>query len=374
LKPIRLIWLLCFAVGLSLWMGREQFIVEPPRAEPKETFQPPSKSGAERLFRTEKTFEETFLESLARIQADNNDFTREGEIGKLLSDIPDDQFVNLLQLLSSEANDPFRQNVALKMLRHLTTEKPEEAALWALSSNPDRREANLSAVAIVWCELDSTAAVNWIRSLPEGEDRNLYSLALSSELARTDPVGAMHLVVALPPCARRDDLIATIAGEWSAKDPHSVLEWTAKLSDESIREKIVPGIANVLVDTDPALALDAVMGLPSGQMSEEALYSLVQRWGQTQPEISATWINQIPASSLRDRTIDGLVSIWSNRDPNELGRWLEKLPAGRERDEWTVKFVDRISSRDPQAAVDWAEMIVDEGERDRQLRQLANRR
>jgi hypothetical protein len=374
MKRIQLIWVLCFVLGLSIWVGREQFMAGPRRAEPKETFQRSPETGAKRLFQGVKTFEETFLESLARIQSENNDFTREREIEELLDDIPDEQFVNLLQLLSREASDPFHQNVALKMLRHWTTKKPEEAALWALGSNPGRREANLSAVAIVWCESDKTAAVDWIRSLPEGKDRTLYCLALSSELASTDPVGAMHLVVALPRSARRDDLIATIAGEWSAKDPHSALAWTTQLSDESLREKIIPGIANVLVDADAALALDAVMGLPAGQMSEEALYSLVQRWGQTQPEISATWIDQIPASSLRDRTIDSLVSIWSHRDPNELGRWLEKLPPGRERDEWTAKFIENISSRNPQAAVDWAKTIADEGERHRQLHRLADRR
>ena len=312
-------------------------------------------------------FAEETSEDIDLIKSETDPLKREEKIERLLGNLTPAQIPAVLDLLAEQPTDAMNRHLQILIIRKWAAAYPEQASLWAESIDPAGRQAALQAVAVVWCENDPSAAASWVTNLPPGDTRVSMTESLCFELARTNPLWAMHLAVELPEGSRQDDLIAGIAAEWAVKDHNAALTWVNEVSGEALKEKLFSSLAKVVVDADPAQAVELALYLSPETRRNDALLGIVQRWAQNEPATAAAWVQQSEDFSFRTQAMKELVSLWSHRDPHDMALWLNQIETGPLRDEWLVQFVESITGRDPKAAVLWSETITDPGERDRHL-------
>lgn len=260
-------------------------------------------------------------------------------------------------------------------------------------------------------------------SLDEAERRAVFT-----EIARTDPLGAIKLWTATtPPWDFRGDArwlgpaladpstreaamaelrrwqkdgdlggaTLALAWDWIARDPAAVEAWLREPAQADVRDHVMQQVLNVRVLADPASAANWSRALPDSER-RRALGMSAAQLANRDPEAGARLVADLQAPAEREEAIrsygktlaandlerwktwrDGLpeteraqaneaaFDLWAFYEPDAAVRWLDSRPAGAARDDLVLTLVDVYAQRDPAVAAKWIQGIGDPARRDK---------
>lgn len=115
---------------------------------------------------------------------------------------------------------------AAAMLAHLAAAEPRDQRQW---------NDLLGQVSAQWMASAPAAALDWLKSLPEGDTKSAALLQASYRWAEIDPTGAAVFA------ARREDprLIKIVAAKWAETAPAKAVEWAQRLPEGTLRTEAV---------------------------------------------------------------------------------------------------------------------------------------
>ncbi len=182
-------------------------------------------------------------------------------------------------------------------------------------------------------------ATSLAQSWPEDGQRLAAFESECLRIAETDPSRAISLAQAsrLPAA----DLIAQLAERWSQTDLSAALAWVRNLPDPTQRTALLNRIALITAESDPASAAALVTSeIQAGHDCHQALTSIVGTWARSDPRSVAQWVKRFPAGSLLDVSVENLIDAWSQSDPAAARAWLATLPAGTAHDQGQAAFAN----------------------------------
>ena len=262
----------------------------------------------------------------AKVEAETDADRRNEVLERAAKSISDAELPAQLDALAFETS-PGAAEMSLLLVRRWAESDPAAASKWIsrLGESPQSR-AMVKQVAVAWAGADLTAAASWLDTLPEGEGKQIATIGLAYEAARSEPRTALDLAGALPPTRERDDLLVHAVSQWAGVDDSAAATWAMKVPDLSLRQRLVASVAIALAEQDAVAAVRlAVNGLAAGEEQDRAAVSIVQRWAQQSPQTAASWVAQFPDIPSRDAAVQNLFSIWAAQDSEAAENWRRKL-------------------------------------------------
>jgi hypothetical protein len=205
-----------------------------------------------------------------------------------------------------------------ELLPRLIAQDPATAGHLALAWEPGPlRDEFLRHVIRLWSAADIGGAVTWLTSLLHDPDRHTAATAATSQVAQSDPAGAIELS-ALLRTNREDGSLEHLAQLWTEEKPREAQDWIVGQPTSPLRDRLLARIAHVRAQQEPASAADLVLNhLPPGTARDEALLNVVRQWALRDPASATAWVAQFPAGPLHERA---LVELETARKINPLPR------------------------------------------------------
>jgi len=133
-----------------------------------------------------------------------------------------------------------------------------------------------SAVIARWAVLDSAAAVGWVASMTDSEERTQAGREVVSALARSEPAHALEVAERLG-VGLVDGSAVRTARLWAEADAPAALDWAVRR-----------------------------LSVPAGAAQELAMpivQAAVQAWTRQDPAAAAAWIDALPAGAVKDHAL-----------------------------------------------------------------------
>lgn len=177
--------------------------------------------------------------------------------------------------------------VAAGALQWMDPEKASHVVI-KLAPGPARENA-LKELIDGWMTSDATAALAFIRTLPE-LDQHRLQVPMVHALIRSDPNEAIAFLKDHP----IDDPIHGVAGNLARaiadrSSPEKALEWARTLEDDASRLQAFPEIFHSMAVQDPAGASRSVLDLPPGGCREESVARIGGTWAQSHFDDALEW-------------------------------------------------------------------------------------
>jgi uncharacterized membrane protein/protein-disulfide isomerase len=229
-------------------------------------------------------------------------------------------------------------------------------------------ESPMDDVALAWAAHDVEAAVAWVRSLPESEDKARALVHLAPRWTEIDPRGAAA-------CAQIQGnlpMIALVAAKWAEIDPETAGTWAAQLPIGRARQQALESLIAAWAEQSPLDAMKYVDRLPASDAAQQqARVSILARWARSDPDLVAGWMEGLRGTVLADNVLSRVIVPWSQHNPAEVAGWLSAMPAGRARDDAINSFAAVIEGQEPETAFRWAASIENDAMRNSRLESVA---
>lgn len=235
----------------------------------------------------------------------------------------------------------------------------------------------LRMLAGAWAIKDAQAALAWLETLPDSNQRNhLIDNCLMSPFGlQTEDFLAFAL--RLPESPDRDKKISDQINNWASRDPDAALAWLAD-HDSPALASVAAGVQGTLLarlaESDPAAALAKWQSLPVGLDQASAAGPLATAWAKTDPAAASVWltaqITSFPSAAQKSDAIRSFAGAWSQTDVASAARWmtdqLATLPAtpdasgiDQTRQGTYSHILARLASTDLPAVLKLAESVTD---------------
>jgi len=172
----------------------------------------------------------------------------------------------------------------------------QETATDLISSEnePLMRGALIDALITGAINNNSGFLINWIGSLPQGDDR--------------------------------DSALSSIVKEWSSKNPVECEKWfTLKLTPEEKTEHAVTLITN-WASINPREACAWLDSQPSSELKNSATIALLESWAFVDPNTASRWASGLKDPILKRSALETISAAWIVNDPSGAIDWASKLP------------------------------------------------
>ena len=264
----------------------------------------------------------------------------------------------------------------------------------------ESRQNLLGQMARNWADNDIEGAIDWVKGLPEGRERNAALENMTWSWVDSDNKGAAEFAATLPPGDLRQRMLTQAAGNWAARNPgggrrlrpatargqqpatdvgkHRLQLGLTKspggrgLRRQSSRrtrtrrrraESPAPGRART-----PRAPLEWVQACPAGRAGPRRWQSVLNAWAAESPREAAEYIAKLPAGLEQERGTKSVISSMVTRRPAYTANWISQFPEGRLRDEATQTLVNKWAREDPVATANWLNGIpAGQGPRGRRL-------
>ena len=202
--------------------------------------------------------------------------------------------------------EDLRGNLGRLLVRRWAEIDPAAACAWATQMGDAGASLELStAAALAWSERDLVGALDWAQSLTECITRSRLLTELGYEVAREQPVEALHLAVELPQTPERDELIIHGLRQWAVTDATAVHDWLMEWPESKFRQRALADFATVLAGRDGNEAARFVAEqIAPGSEQNRAAVSVVQRWAQQDRAQTLAWVGQFQDGPLRDTAVE----------------------------------------------------------------------
>lgn len=246
-------------------------------------------------------------------------------------------------------------------------------------------------------------------AMPKSDpNRSKVINALLSQLAATDPVGAMELASQIGSLRDSERAKVAILKVWASNDPTAALTWakTALLNEPTnLRNSQMRAIIQGYTQTDPVAAFlyvnalagespaelrqknlllrevieiqiqngglsearTAVEMLAEGPTKDSLLRELIDEWASFDPENAAAYVASLgPDAPASLKT--ALIGEWAENDPVAAAAWLNALPEGDPAyANSTAEIIREWTRYDLNAPAEWLNSLPDSPELDRAI-------
>ncbi len=213
------------------------------------------------------------------------------------------------ELLDQPADDSRLEILRVSLVDRWSGKDPASAARWAssLPESPDRLQT-ITKVALIWNESNPAEAWNWALSLAPESTRQSALLALGYEVTREDPALALDRLAVLENGPDRLRFIEHAISNLAATDPDGALNRTSQLTDPVEKNHAMAALAIAWSDSDPfAAATLAVEEMGAGPEQDRAFVAVTQRWAQQDPDAARAWVEEFPDGSLKAGAMEQIV-------------------------------------------------------------------
>ncbi|MEI6713923.1 MAG: hypothetical protein WCO60_09235 [Verrucomicrobiota bacterium] len=207
-----------------------------------------------------------------------------------------------------------------------------------------------------WSKINPSAALSWLESLPDGDQKSSARNSVLNSIAKTDPQRALDLASQLAEGADRSQLINRALDTLSAKDPALALAAARSLPEGPSRTAGLDNVVSKLASSNLEEAQRILAELPPNTLTS-AGSSIASALAKTDPEKALAWANTLPEGTTRASAYGALANAWASKDVEAAATWLDKLPQGQSRDSAVAAFAGRTAPRDPEGATLWASTL-----------------
>ena len=223
-----------------------------------------------------------------------------------------------------------------------------------------------------WASKNPDAAIAWLNTMAEGEEKERYRGSLVSGLADRDIGLATSYVLARGAAGDKeaDEYIETIAMEQLRKNgPAASVLWGESLPEGPLKNEALEEIADAYVQRDPAAAAAWAEKYATANTGAGIVEEIGEEWAQRDPKAAVTWLNGLPDGPAKSEGTFSALREWTRRDPTAASEYLAVLPASASKDSAVSGFARSLAREDPESAIIWAKTITNETSRVQTLTQ-----
>ena len=284
--------------------------------------------------------------------------------------------------LSADLPNSLRHNVTWAIFNSWARLDPAGAAagLDQLQDGNQRRNG-VHSVMSQWAERDPEAALAWIKAVPEANLRRDAMTNLFSRLGQRDPQQAVAMAENLTGPLQRQVHTALLGG-WVQSDPEAVDQWIRSRPDGGDKQELIKFALNFTEALTPERAAALAGTLKPGPNRDEAMQNLLRHWGQNDPAQARAFMDTLPETEqkrLIPTVVESLAQnnpeeaiaylkvhpiddpthhIWRNlagiisdqSTPEKALAWARELPDEVTQRRVIPEIMGRLASQDPQTA------------------------
>jgi hypothetical protein len=216
------------------------------------------------------------------------------------------------------------------------------------------RQSFMNVAATRWATKNFTEAVEWARSLSEGDTRSKILASGALEALGIYPVEVLRFAKELPEGPASTELIARASGAWANQDRDGAVKWARDIQDANLRQQVFEQIAIAAAAKDlQAGANIALNEMEPGAQQDRAVATIARQWAREDPEMASSWIRQFPDDYLGQDTAEALISTWAWKDLAAAGNWLPSLPNSHSRNRAILAYARILRHFDIPSAERW---------------------
>jgi hypothetical protein len=187
------------------------------------------------------------------------------------------------------------------------------------------------------------------------ERRDLVLSELLARLVSHDAAAAARIAEREAVGYTREVALRVVAQSWTKRDAVAALNWVASLSDPQERDTALENAALELAVYRPQLALQALGRRSVPRSPDSTLEGVVQQWATTDFAAAHAWAEAHPAGRGRDALMTRLVFVRAGQDPADAARIASTaFAADARRIDALSTIVYLWGAQDPAAARDLA--------------------
>ncbi|MEO5715137.1 MAG: hypothetical protein ABIT37_16785 [Luteolibacter sp.] len=104
-------------------------------------------------------------------------------------------------------------------------------------------------------------------------------------------------------------LLENLSAQWADREPAAALDWVRTHPDGEWHDRLLARVAFVLSKSDPhAAACHVAKDMEPGTLQDEAVISILHQWIMKDPQAAASWAAAFPEGDLRSRAMSEIVS------------------------------------------------------------------
>lgn len=237
---------------------------------------------------------------------------------------------------------------------------PAAAMFVASAPDSSVRQQWIRELCNEWGSSDARAAAAWSTQLEAGRGRDVALQSVARVTVATQPELAVQLAQAISSPERFQESFHDTVYQWSQTDASAAVNWLRSLPEDDVtRTLAVQAAADAWSAWSPAEAAAEMVRLPDGESRVELISEAARRWAETNPADATRWAAGALDERTRERVFDEVVPVWAGIDPSGVGSWLNGLAAGGLRDQLVGSFATAIAESNPERAMEWAITIAD---------------
>ena len=135
-------------------------------------------------------------------------------------------------------------------------------------------------------------------------------------------------------------LLGLVTTEWAASNLPQALQWVRSLPDGQGKAEAAAQMdyqigttIDQLAATDPQQAEAWANSLPAGEVAGHAMVHLAGAWARIDPISAANYAAELPAGEVQNQALLAVVKVWVYSDPARASQWIDRFPDGPVREQ-----------------------------------------
>ncbi|MGI9285885.1 MAG: hypothetical protein ACR2P1_10895 [Pseudomonadales bacterium] len=214
--------------------------------------------------------------------------------------------------------------------------------------NPDLRKNLVYSVAQQYVDQYPDAALEWIQTNLEDQQRDSMLRVAIGQIARHNPQRAINYLEKFPAAKRQANMPQTIATAWASNDPQAAIDWV-NTQDPQQAAQALRAIARVWSTKDPEAAGRYVENLPA-ESRQGWIIGVAASYAQRDPPAALSWLQQYDAEQGYSAALNSILTQWAHRDPRAVLAYVERQPEAQKLSSVVVNSMSRLAQQDTAGA------------------------
>ncbi len=258
------------------------------------------------------------------------------DLGQILPSIIGQMAQNDPQLALEEARlIPTAKGRALAVQMVISVSMQGDPAIAAdmlgIVEEPATRLGLVAQLAQVWGQNDFDAAVQWVSSLGE-QDQRAAIQGIAQQAVNNDVNQAIALLDQFP-AAASPNLRAQIASSLAHQDSIDAAQsYIEQYRGTPGYARLQVSVMSIAARSDPDRAMQMADSVQDVRQRDQLVSSIVAQKASKDPQMALQWMQSITDSSYRQQALSHIANAWNQKSPAEARSWAQSLPRGDDRD------------------------------------------
>ncbi|MGB0290751.1 MAG: hypothetical protein ACPGC0_06120, partial [Opitutales bacterium] len=171
--------------------------------------------------------------------------------------------------------------------------------------------------------------------------------------ARNDKEGAMEYLRTIPPGVDKNTLVKNLAQELTKDNPLAALDWAATMSDKDLADRARNTVLREWAERDPVgMIAHLEQSGDTGALKNQADV-LADSYARQDAPSAAIWALSLKDPSAQVRAVEAVIEEWLDHDTYEATVWISELDKGPTRDKAVQELVQKVRRTDTPSALTW---------------------